>query len=1113
MKFILFSILLFSLQATAQSWQKLNDEFLTLYDNEVFDKAIIVGEKAVTAAKIEFGDQHINYASSLYNLASVLMEKQEYKKAESFLLQAKSIQGKILGELHPEYANTLNDLATLYVETGEYNRAEPLYLQAIKIAKQTTGNDDEEYMVTITNLAVLYEQMKQYEKAEPLYLEAHQFYLKHPGENEEDLETSFFTLANLYRIQQQYQKAADHYLQSANILKKYAGEVTEIYVTAISKLALTYSELGQYDKAETLYFDIADIWAVLAGDKSPQYASAMGNLAAHYQDMGLYEKALFFYNKAIEIAEDNPDKTNTNYVIFVSNLAILHMAHGKYDFAEPLLVKAKEVYYHIYGENNNTYATSLSNLATMYFSTGQYEKAEPLFIESLRIQQKINGADNISYAVSLNNLALLYATTGEYKKAEPLYVQSKAIRKKFEAEKQPAYAALLDNMAMLYINLEQYSKAEPLFLEAKSIRQQLFGDKHPDYATSLNNLAYYYMEQGNFIQAEKYFLQAKDILQKAYGEENLSYAILLNNLARLYVKSDHLKKAEPFLQQASKIVLQNMLTTFSVLSESEKNNYLKKNTGVFETINSYIYLNKNASPEIIKSNFNLQLLLKSASLADTKNMMETLLNSPDTAIRRLFSVWTTNRNILAKQYALPLESRRSDLKIIEAQTEANEKNLNILSSEFRNQQNVLQNILPELQKNLETDEAAVEFVRFHFLRKDWTDSILYAAYVLKKNDRAPLFVPLFEEQQLQQLLDSAGTNTTTMVKKMYRGLDLGDNQTTSYGTALYKLAWHPLEKHLTGIKKVAYSPAGILYNIAFHALPTDSITLLMDKYGLQQYTSTREIANRKDGEVKRPESISLLGNASFTLDSLQLVNQKKDDSLKEKISTSIYVPANRSGSNNTWSNLPGTGEEVHKIKQLFDQHKIKATLLVEKKASEEQLKKLNGSSPQVLHIATHGFFLPELTEEKKEMSANKTYSLADDPLLRSGLILAGGNYAWSGKKPIDGIEDGIVTAYEISQLNLSNTELVVLSACETALGDIKGSEGVFGLQRAFKMAGVKKMIVSLWQVPDKETAELMIAFYTYWMKGKTIEESFSQAQADMRKKYSPFYWAAFVLVE
>ena len=213
--------------------------------------------------------------------------------------------------------------------------------------------------------------------------------------------------------------------------------------------------------------------------------------------------------------------------------------------------------------------------------------------------------------------------------------------------------------------------------------------------------------------------------------------------------------------------------------------------------------------------------------------------------------------------------------------------------------------------------------------------------------------------------------------------------------------------------------------------------------------------------------------------------------------------------------MPGTAQEINKIKELFNQNKITAKVFVQTAASEKNLKALDNKAPQVLHIATHGFFLPDPGESKieKDLGRTNAYTLAKEPLLRSGLILAGGNYAWSGKEPIEGVEDGIVTAYEIAQLNLSNTELVVLSACETALGDVKGSEGVFGLQRAFKMAGVKKMIVSLWQVPDKETAELMTIFYSNWMNGKTIEDAFLLAQSAMRKKYAPFYWAAFVLVE
>mgnify|MGYP001795767448 CR=1 FL=1 len=139
--------------------------------------------------------------------------------------------------------------------------------------------------------------------------------------------------------------------------------------------------------------------------------------------------------------------------------------------------------------------------------------------------------------------------------------------------------------------------------------------------------------------------------------------------------------------------------------------------------------------------------------------------------------------------------------------------------------------------------------------------------------------------------------------------------------------------------------------------------------------------------------------------------------------------------------------------------------------------------------------------------------MANDPRLRKGNVLLCGKKGWKGQPPIEGREDGIVTSYEIAQLDLSQTNLVVLSACQTALGDVKGTEGVFGLQRAFKLAGVKNMLLSLWKVPDAETAELMKIFYTYYLQGTTTRESFTAAQKDMRRKYNPFYWAAFVLIE
>lgn len=214
--------------------------------------------------------------------------------------------------------------------------------------------------------------------------------------------------------------------------------------------------------------------------------------------------------------------------------------------------------------------------------------------------------------------------------------------------------------------------------------------------------------------------------------------------------------------------------------------------------------------------------------------------------------------------------------------------------------------------------------------------------------------------------------------------------------------------------------------------------------------------------------------------------------------------------------LPDAKKEIDSLQNVFKQAGINTTIHNGSAATEEAFKALDGKSPQVLHLATHGFFLPVIENKMKNNAPGVTnnFTVQQNPMFRSGLVLAGGNYAWKGERAITGREDGILTAYEIAQMDLSNTDLVVLSACETALGDLQGHEGVIGLQRAFKMAGMKQMIISLWQVPDAETRELMTLFYRNWLKGCSTREALRNVQLTMKTKYpSPYYWAAFVLVE
>ncbi len=913
----------------------------------------------------------------------------------------------------------------------------------------------------------------------------------------------------------QYAKAIPAAQKAAIEIEKLMGRDNIFYTGMLTIQAYSYSKTFQYIQAEALYKQLCEMHkqATTRGGEQT-YATCLNNMATMYTEMGLYEKAEPLLIESKDLTKRNVGENDSSYSFNLNNLAALYHSMGQYQKAEPLYIQAMEVRKKVYGLHHERYGYSLNNLGALYQEMGQFEKAGPYFMQAKEIWSKTLGESHPDYAMSLSNLASVYEALEQYAKAEPLDIQANLIRKKALGEMHPDYAMGLNNLASLYTRMGQYKKAEGLIIQAKNIWKNVLGENHPNYATSVNNLAAFYRKsQTHYPEAEILYKQAIELRKRILGPTHPHSADSENDLALLYSNMRQYAKAEPYLVSSSHTLLLNLQNTFTVFSEKEKGNYLDYNFVLTETNNSFLYNYPEASGEMIRNSFNLQLGFKSVSLADTRNVLESVRESKDTVIVRLFTDWKINKILLAKQYALPVESRMSNLKATEELTESMEKELNRRSSGFRNQQTSLKVSQEDIQAKLEADEAAIEFVRFRLYTSHWADTVIYAAYILRKNDKSPVFIPLCREAQVDKLCLRFNKTATGLAKIFYPPNSTRKSGIPTAGDSLYNLVWKPLEKYLTGIKKIAYSPAGKLFGIAFHALPADTLNLLIDKYQLEQYTSTRQIALREPTYAgNKPGSIVLFGDAQFTMDSVQLV--KKITTTTENIpSSSLYIAQARSERGGMWSNLPGTGEEVKKIGQLFEDQKINTKTFLQSEASEENLKSLNGHAPKILHVATHGFFLPELVDSKKKEKGANSYTIANDPLLRSGLVLAGGNYVWSGRNPVNGVEDGIATAYEISQLNLSNTDLVVLSACETALGDVKGSEGVFGLQRSFKMAGVKNLVVSLWQVPDKETVELMTAFYTYRMAGRNMAESFYLAQADMRKKYPPFYWAAFVLVE
>jgi CHAT domain-containing protein len=602
---------------------------------------------------------------------------------------------------------------------------------------------------------------------------------------------------------------------------------------------------------------------------------------------------------------------------------------------------------------------------------------------------------------------------------------------------------------------------------------------------------------------------------KVLGKQHPEYGYSCARLATLFGVLRQPLRADTEFKESFSANTQNLSSIFQFTNEKEKTDFIRNIFGEDENTYSFYLSSKLPSEQP----YSISLFHRNLILYSSEALKRQVFSSNDTALANKYNDWVNLRKYLSVLYSRPVEERKDDAAATDEKAGQLEKELASLSPDFAKQRQKVG--WKDIRANLRMDQAAIEFAFFHFydgMRQ--TDSVYYVAIVLKKSALLPTMVYLCNEKQLKHLLSATGNSSTDdAVKSLYASRGLIGGGKIAANKSIYDLVWRPLEKELTGIGTVYFAPAGMLHRIAFAALPINKQEVLSDKYNLVQLASTASIPGLSPTFVTSADNLQLYGGIKYDTDSAELKQAIQSyASNTNKVQTrSIPHDLTRSG---TFAFLPGTEAEVDSIETLAKTRQINIAALSRTNATEESFKALDGkASPSVIHIATHGFFFPD----PKDKPANNFRSAddrngilfrqSDNPLFRSGLIFAGGNLAWQGH-PIEGIDDGILTAYEVSNMYLPNTKLVVLSACETALGDIQGSEGVYGLQRAFKIAGVPNLIMSLWKVPDKETVEFMQEFYKNLFAGESISTAFYRAQKVLKAKYrsDPYKWAAWVLV-
>lgn len=875
---------------------------------------------------------------------------------------------------------------------------------------------------------------------------------------------------------------------------------------------------GDLAMSEKWYLEAVSIRGKVLGTDHLECAKALHNLSIVYKNMGNYEKSEQLALQSKSIFEKRLGKVHPIYAASLLNLANHYLYTGNYEAAEPLYLEAKGIMEKAVGKDKPDYAKSLNNLAILYVNMGNHAQAEPLYLEAKSIWEKTLGKEDPEYAKALINLATLYRDRGNNEKSEEYYLEAKVILEKTIGKGSPDYAQILYNLAGLYHSMGKYGEAEPLYLDTKAILGKSLGIEHPNYAASLNSLASLYQAIGNYEKAEQICIEALTIQKKSFGVEHQDYILSISNLASLLLITGRYTQAAARYNEISVIQQNRLVKALHHLSEQELNIYtnllLPENQDhVLSLAQSPAAQNPLTSCTAYSSAlFHKGFLLNAAARINNPTLR-------DSATTETFYRLKSYHRRLAAEYAKPIAERKG---VEELETKANDLEKELARTVAGYGEAMRQVKWQEVQAALKPGEAAIEFVHYRFWDKKPTDSLMYAALVLMPEGQ-PKFVPLFEEKQLNTLLHRGGAASPEFFfKNLY--------EFSGTGKDLNRLIWQPIANIFSaggGQPKVVYfSPSGLLHRLNLAALPVSESERLGDRFKLIELGSTRQIVvnapNRYDGA-----SAALFGGVYYDLDTTSATTgpRAKLGGLRGGLSFAHTDSTLRGGGE--WKFLPGSEKEITELDKIMSTNGLKTKVFRSAAATEEAFKntesspKGNSASPRILHISTHGYFFPDpktTADHSRPTFDDKqpTFKISEHPMLRSGLILAGGNHAWKTGKPFkEGMEDGILTAYEISQMNLSNTELVVLSACETGLGDIQGNEGVYGLQRAFKIAGAKYLIMSLWQVDDKQTSRLMTLFYKKWLTEKMpIPEALRAAQGELRERgFDPFYWAGFVLVE
>lgn len=1013
-------------------------------------------------------------------LTSFSIREKRFQSAEGFLNDIVTIKREIYGDNTPEYHLAKLKLANFYLDfTNKIELAAQIYNESyFGVIENEIHEFHKDHLDILNHLAYYYEGIDNYKKANETLKKMSDIARAKYSSSDPEYAIALQKIASLRIGLGDYDEAKSELISAFNIIND--KKVTEIYAPAKVKIAETQARLfaieGSFDEAELKLAYSRKVISrssveVLANDYGPE--EELANLLIYLGRYTEPEKILKILISDYEKLFGSDSRRLINPLV---DQGRLYLVKGEYTKAEQIAQRANNLAHQVYGPHSTKTAPTQKLLAEIYYTMGDYDKSKENLSAALETQIERFGREHIEVAKTLSLLALnMFYDGDDLDDIKKLMTEARDIIARKVGTSNPMYADIMKSLAVVYISDKNYDLAFSALTTAENIWIAKAGRKNNINTASIYMLTgdvYYQLR--NFKKAEEFYKKAKSLYERNFSKQHPEYVKVLSKLSKVYYMEGDSKNARSHIEEALANYENFIKQYFPSLSEREKAKYWNTIKGDFEYYNTIAFSQPDAK-DLISKVYNYQLLTKALLLSSSIKIRERILSSSDEDLKEKYGLWVEKKEFLTNALSMSFDQLAADninLNTLQIEIEKLEKELSqkseLFSQDFENKRITWEDV----RKSLGPNEVAIEMVRFRHFNHSFTDSVVYGALYVRneKTQSRPNVIVLNNGKDLERRNFIFYRNA--ILRRIHDGLS-------------YAVYWEPIIKDIGQVSTIYLSADGVYNQINLEAIPTPDGKYIIDNSNIVLVSNTKDIfINKRKSRPSSPDNRALMfGDPQFYLTA----------------SADKILP------------LPGTEKEVTELNELLNRNGWKTETYLQNKATEDQIKEMQ--SPKIFHIATHGVYTPSKEFTLAEEIAGNEAIAGQNPLLRTGLLLRGAGDLLEKTEYNYNLESGILTAYEAMSLNLDQTDLVVLSACETGLGDVEQGEGVYGLQRAFLVAGAKTLIMSMFKVDDEATQKLMVKFYRNWLSTGNLRQSFINAKKELRIEYpQPIYWGAFIMI-